>query len=54
MGRGKEGNSDGTSKGYHTNKDAKAPSDIPFMPHVIDSMVELSGIEPLTSSLRKS
>ena len=23
------------------------------MPHVIDSLVELSGIEPLTSSLRK-
>jgi hypothetical protein len=23
-----------------------------FAPHVIDSMVELSGIEPLTSSLR--
>jgi hypothetical protein len=36
-GRGKEGNSDGTSKGYHTNNDTKAPSDIPFMPHVIDS-----------------
>jgi integrase len=40
------------SEGYVTNHGTKEQSpDLP-MPQVIDSMVELSGIEPLTSSLR--
>ncbi len=52
MGKGKEGNSERTSKGYDTNNDTKVSlASIP-QPHVIDSLVELSGIEPLTSSLR--
>ncbi len=52
MGRGKQGDSERRSKSYDTNNDTKVslPSIPP--PHVIDSMVELSGIEPLTSSLR--
>jgi integrase len=52
MGRGKEADSERTSKGYDTNDDTKVPSGLPYMPQVIDSLVELSGIEPLTSSLR--
>jgi hypothetical protein len=37
---------------HGTNNDTKvSPPSIP-LPHVIDSLVELSGIEPLTSSLR--
>jgi hypothetical protein len=52
MGRGKEGDSERTSKGYDTNNDTKVPLPSIPMPHVIDSLVELSGIEPLTSSLR--
>jgi integrase len=52
MGKGKQAHSERTSKGYDTNNDTKLSSAIPFMPQVIDSMVELSGIEPLTSSLR--
>ena len=52
MGRGKQADSERTSKGYDTNDDTKVSlASIP-MPHVIDSLVELSGIEPLTSSLR--
>jgi hypothetical protein len=51
-GRGKEADSERTSKGYDTKEDTKLPSGLPFMPQVIDSLVELSGIEPLTSSLR--
>jgi hypothetical protein len=53
MGRGKKGNAGSTSKGYDTSNDTKVPSSSIPMPHVIDSLVELSGIEPLTSSLRK-
>ncbi len=52
MGRGKQADSERTSEGYDTNHDTKVPSGLPFMPQVIDSLVELSGIEPLTSSLR--
>ncbi|HEX3968282.1 MAG TPA: tyrosine-type recombinase/integrase [Edaphobacter sp.] len=38
MGRGKEGNSERTSKGYDTNNDTKVPlASIP-LPHVIDSL----------------
>jgi len=40
------------TEGYDTNSDTKvSPLAMP-LPHVIDSLVELSGIEPLTSSLR--
>ncbi len=52
VGRGKQADSECTSKGYDTNNDTKVPSGLPFLPQVIDSLVELSGIEPLTSSLR--
>ena len=52
MGSGKRSDSERTSKGYDTNNDTKVLSGLPFMPQVIDSLVELSGIEPLTSSLR--
>ena len=52
MGRGKDADSERTSNGYDTNNDTELPSDLAFMPQVIESMVELSGIEPLTSSLR--
>jgi hypothetical protein len=52
MGRGKQADSERTTKGYNTNNDTKVPSSLPFMPQVVDSLVELSGIEPLTSSLR--
>jgi hypothetical protein len=45
-------NSELTSKGYNTNSDTKVSLSSILMPHVIESMVELSGIEPLTSSLR--
>jgi integrase len=44
--------SEGRTEGYDTNHDTnKGGSPIP-MPYVVDSLVELSGIEPLTSSLR--
>jgi integrase len=52
MGRGKQADSERTSKGYDTNYDTKVPSGLPFMPQVVESLVELSGIEPLASSLR--
>jgi hypothetical protein len=52
MGRGKDADSERTSKGYDTNSDTKVRPDLPFMPQIVDSLVELSGIEPLTSSLR--
>ncbi len=52
MGRGKKGNSEDTSEGYDTNNDTNMPLCSVPMPHVVDSLVELSGIEPLTSSLR--
>ena len=52
MGRGKQGVAERTKRGYDTNYDTKVPVSSLPMPQVIDSMVELSGIEPLTSSLR--
>jgi hypothetical protein len=52
MGRGKQADSERTSKGYDTNHDTNVPSSLPFMPQIVESLVELSGIEPLTSSLR--
>ena len=48
MGRGKQTSEERTLRGYDTNVPVKS---LP-MPQVIESMVELSGIEPLTSSLR--
>jgi integrase len=42
----------GRTEGYDTNHDTNVPLDSTPMPYVIESMVELSGIEPLTSSLR--
>jgi hypothetical protein len=53
MGRGKQGVAERTKRGYDTKYDTKVPVPSLPMPQVIDSMVELSGIEPLTSSLRK-
>ncbi len=52
MGRGKTADSDRTKRSYDTNNDTKVPLASLPMPQVIESMVELSGIEPLTSSLR--
>ncbi len=40
------------TKGYDTNQIANAMSRSLPKPQVVESMVELSGIEPLTSSLR--
>jgi integrase len=46
--------SDSGSKreGYDTNNDTKLQKEMDGMPQLVDSVVELSGIEPLTSSLR--
>jgi hypothetical protein len=52
MGSGTEGNTERKSKGYDANDDTKVQSGSIPMLHVVDSLVELSGIEPLTSSLR--
>ncbi len=41
-----------TIEGYNTNNDTKRRPESGYMPQVPDFMVELSGIEPLTSSLR--
>jgi len=45
-------NSGGETKGYDTNNDTKQPVREDPVPQVIESMVELVGIEPTTSSLR--
>jgi len=45
-------NSVGTTKGYDTNCDTNARREMEGMPQVVDLLVELSGIEPLASSLR--
>jgi hypothetical protein len=42
----------GKTEGYDTNNDTKLRREMEAAPQVIDSLVELSGIEPLTSSLR--
>ena len=42
----------GETTGYDTNHDTNALKLRVSDPQVIDSLVELSGIEPLTSSLR--
>ncbi len=49
---GSAGDSGDTSRGYDTRIDTKKRQTSEAMPHLVDSMVELSGIEPLTSSLR--
>ena len=41
-----------TTGGYDTNNDTKLWSEMEGIPQRIDYMVELSGIEPLASSLR--
>ena len=41
-----------TKKGYDTNYDTNTCKEMERMPQVFDFMVELSGIEPLASSLR--
>jgi len=43
---------EGTTGGYDTNNDTKNRREMEGMPQVVDFMVELSGIEPLASSLR--
>ncbi len=52
MRMGKKTELEGTSEGYDTNNDTRVPSDLPDISQIVDSLVELSGIEPLTSSLR--
>jgi integrase len=42
----------GAEGSYDTNNDTKLRREMEGMPQIIDSLVELSGIEPLTSSLR--
>ena len=46
------GDSRGTAKGYDTKNDTNTSGEIDGTPQVVDFMVELSGIEPLASSLR--
>ena len=46
------GDSGDTMAGYDTNSDTKLRREMEGMPQVIESLVELSGIEPLASSLR--
>ena len=48
MGRGKKSNFEPTSNGYDTN----VSTNHEHRPQVVEYLVELSGIEPLTSSLR--
>ena len=47
-----QGDSGGTTEGYDTNNDTKLQREMEGMPQVVESLVELSGIEPLASSLR--
>lgn len=48
----KTADSGDTTRGYDTNNDTKKRQTEEAMPHLADFMVELSGIEPLASSLR--
>jgi hypothetical protein len=43
---------EGTTGGYDTNSDTTTRREVARMLQVVDLMVELSGIEPLASSLR--
>ena len=47
-----KGDSGDTTRGYDTNNDTKLEREMEGMPQVVESLVELSGIEPLASSLR--
>ena len=47
-----KGDSGDTAEGYDTNNDTKLRREMRVMPQVVESLVELSGIEPLASSLR--
>ncbi len=47
-----KGDSGNTTEGYDTNNDTKLRREMESMPQVVESLVELSGIEPLASSLR--
>jgi hypothetical protein len=47
------GKSESAGEGYDTNSDTKKRPPWEDMPQLVESMVELSGIEPLASSLRK-
>jgi integrase len=47
-----KGDSRDTTEGYDTKNDTKLRREMEGLPQIIDSMVELSGIEPLASSLR--
>jgi hypothetical protein len=47
-----KGHSRDTKRGYDTNNDTNTRKEMNGMPQVVDYMVELSGIEPLASSLR--
>ena len=44
--------SGGKTEGYDTNNDTKTRHGLEHMPQVVESLVELVGIEPATSSLR--
>jgi integrase len=47
-----KGDSGDTTEGYDTKHDTKLRREMEGMPQVVESLVELSGIEPLASSLR--
>ena len=47
-----KGNSGDTREGYDTSNDTKLRREMEGIPQVVESLVELSGIEPLASSLR--
>jgi integrase len=47
-----KGDSEGKREGYDTINDTKLRNEMEGMPQVVDYLVELSGIEPLASSLR--
>jgi hypothetical protein len=44
--------SGGKAEGYDTNNDTNLKREMEGIPQVVDYLVELSGIEPLASSLR--
>ena len=47
-----KGDSGDTMEGYGTNNDTRLQREMEGVPQVVESLVELSGIEPLASSLR--
>jgi hypothetical protein len=47
-----KGDSGDTMEGYDTNNDTRLQREMEGVPQVVESLVELSGIEPLASSLR--